>query len=108
MSDNDASTDKDLINQLHSETARLPWNELERHFARGSVIRVKKGLDLIKVAAVIAQDDKDSLKVWLDSGEVANASTDDAKKWSACESEFWTVVVAPFVIVQEAERKLDS
>ncbi|MCK4708549.1 MAG: DUF2288 domain-containing protein [Gammaproteobacteria bacterium] len=108
MSDIEDSADKELINQLHSETAKLPWNELERHFARGSVIRVRKGLDLIKVAVVIANDDKDSLKKWLDSGDVANASTDDAKNWSACESEFWTVVVAPFVIVQEIDRKLDS
>lgn len=103
------SQDKEeLIAQLNTETAKLSWNELEPHFARGSVIRVNKGLDLIKVAAVIAQDDKESLKDWLDTGEVGNASTDDAKGWSACESEFWAVVVAPFVIVQEIDRKLDS
>lgn len=99
---------KDLIAQLHSETARLPWSELERHFARGSVIRVKNGLDLIKVAVAIASDDKDSIQQWLDSGEVANATTDEAKNWSSSQAEFWTVVVAPFVVVQEADRKLDS
>lgn len=98
----------ELIAQLNSETARLSWSELEPHFARGSVIRVKKGLDLIKVAAVIAQDDKDTLKQWLDSGEVANASADEAKVWASSESELWSVVVAPFVLVQEADRKLDS
>ncbi|MDH5425533.1 MAG: DUF2288 domain-containing protein [Gammaproteobacteria bacterium] len=98
----------ELMAQLNSETAILSWKELERHFARGVVIRVSKGLDLIKVAAVIAKDDKDTLKEWLDSGEVANASVDEAQDWSASEAEFWSVVVAPFVIVQLADRKLDS
>ena len=98
----------ELIAQLNKETARLTWAELEPHFARGSVIRVNKGLDLIKVAAVIAQDDKDTLKEWMDSGDVANASTEEAKKWSDSEAELWSVVVAPFVIVQIADRKLDS
>jgi len=103
-----SQSEEELIAQLHSETAKLPWNELERHFARGSVIRVNTGLDLIKVAAVIVRDDKESLKVWLDSGEVGNASTEDAQNWSACESEFWSVVVAPFVLIQEIKPKLDS
>jgi len=99
---------EELFTQLNKETAKLLWNELEPHFARGSVIKVNKGLDLIKVAAVIANDDKNSLKVWLDTGEVGNASTEDAKHWATCESEFWAVVVAPFVIVQEIAKKLDS
>jgi len=99
---------EELITQLNKETARLSWKELEPHFARGSVIRVKKGMDLIKVAAVIAKDDKNSLKLWMDAGDVGNASTDEAKHWAACESDFWAVVIAPFVIVQEAEKKLDS
>jgi len=99
---------EELIAKLNQETAKLSWSELEPHFARGSVIRVKKSLDLIKVAAVISQDDKDNLQKWLDSGEVANASTEDAKAWVASESLFWSVVVAPFVLVQEADRKLDS
>jgi hypothetical protein len=103
------SEDKeDLLSKLHAETARISWKELERHFARGSVIKVGKGLDLINVAVVIAEDDKDTLKGWLDAGEVSNASTEDAKAWSANESDFWSVVVAPWVLVQEADRKLDS
>lgn len=99
---------QELIQKLHAETAKLPWNELERHFARGSVIKVLKGLDLIKVALVIAEDDKATLQQWLDDGLVNNASTDDAKAWAANESVFWTVVVAPWVLVQEADRKLDA
>lgn len=98
----------EIIKKLNAETAKLHWNELERHFARGSVIKVVKGLDLIRVAAVIAADDKPTLEQWLEAGQVSNASTDDAKAWAANESVFWTVVVAPWVLVQEADRKLDA
>lgn len=108
MSDTETSPDQELINQLHSETARLPWSELERHFARGSVIKVAKGTDLIKVAVMIANDNKTELEALMQEGSVANASLEDAKQWHECSSEFWTVVVAPWVIVQESERKLDS
>lgn len=98
----------ELIAQLNAETARLSWKELEPHFARGVVIRVNKGLDLIKVAAVIARDDKDTLKEWLDSGMVGNATVEEAQDWSSSDAELWSVVVAPFVVVQLADRKLDS
>ena len=38
--------------ELHLETARINWQELETHFARGVVIRVDSDLDLIEVASL--------------------------------------------------------
>ena len=98
----------ELIAQLHNETAKLPWSELERHFARGSVVKVAKGMDLIEVAAIITNDDKTGLEVMMADGSVTNATIDDAKLWHECSSEFWTVVVAPWVLVQAIDNKLDS
>ncbi|MDH5393084.1 MAG: DUF2288 domain-containing protein [Gammaproteobacteria bacterium] len=100
--------DNELISQLHNETAKLPWHELERHFARGSVIKVVNGLDLIKVAVALTKDDKAGLEKWLADGTVSNASIDDAKIWHECSTQFWTVVVAPWVLVQPIDNKLDS
>jgi len=51
---------RELAEKLNLETARLGWDELARHFARGSVIRVAATL--------------------------------------------WAVVVAPWVLVQEARE----
>lgn len=99
---------EELSAKLNSETAKLSWSELEKHFARGSVIKVEKGMDLIKVAVIISQDDKPALEAMLADGTVSNASTDDAKLWHECSSEFWAVVVAPWVLVQPIETKLDS
>lgn len=99
---------EDLISKLHSETARLSWSELQRHFARGAVVKVEAGMDLIKVAASIAEDDAEQVKQWMDQGLVTNASDDDARLWSETEADFWAVVASPLVIVQEITRKLDS
>ena len=100
--------EEDLLTKLNKETARLNWKELEPHFARGSVIRVSKGVDLIAVAKVIAEDNTSSLEQWIQQDEVNNASVEEAKVWADNQSDFWAVVVAPYVIVQETERKLDS
>lgn len=99
---------EELIAQLNSETAKLPWSELERHFARGSVIKVEKGLDLINVAVIINQDDKSAIEAMLADGTVSNATTEDAKLWNECSTEFWAVVIAPWVLVQPIDTKLDS
>lgn len=99
---------EDIISKLHSETARLTWKELERHFARGSVIKVTPDMDLIKVAACIAEDDAAQIRQWMEQGKVMNASDDDARLWSGTDASFWAVVAAPWVLVQPIQRKLDA
>jgi len=87
--------------KLNLETGRLPWAELQRHFARGVVVRVAQGLDLVEVAYRFAQDDRERVAAWLDSGQVARASDLDARAWQERGAEFWAIVVAPWVLVQE-------
>ena len=108
MNDASLQTDEELRAHLHGETSKLPWSELEKHFARGVVFKVAKGLDILDVAIVIVRDDKDSLKTWIDDKKVIGAEIEDAKKWHESDASLWSVVVAPFVLVQEFERKLDS
>ena len=108
MNDISLQTDEELRAHLHGETSKLPWTELEKHFARGVVIKVEKGLDILDVAIVIARDDKDSLKTWLDEKKVMTAEIEDAKKWHDASVSLWSVVVAPFILVQETEKNLDS
>ncbi len=97
MSDDDAV----LRAKLNADTGQLDWRELERHFARGVVIRVAAGVDLLEVALAMARDDAATLRVWLEEGRVAHASAAEAGLWHASGSRFWAVVVAPWVLVQE-------
>jgi hypothetical protein len=87
--------------KLNLETAQLAWRELERHFARGDVVKVAPGVDLIEAALLLAENDAGAMQVWLADGRIARASTDDAQAWHTQQSVFWAVVVAPWVLVQE-------
>lgn len=93
--------DQAVEEKLNLETGRIAWNELARHFARGVVIRVGAELDLVKVAAAVAEDDKATVADWLASGAIANADVDDARRWEQSGEGLWAVVVAPWVLVQE-------
>ena len=52
----------DLRQKLNLETARIGWGELQRHYARGVLINVGEGLDLVEVAAYMAADDTDRIR----------------------------------------------
>jgi len=103
-------TDEELRTHLHGETSKLPWVDLEKHFARGVIFKISNDLDLLDVAIVLSRDDKESLQKWVDTKKVFGAEIEDAKKWHASSASLWTVVVAPWVLVQEIKNKskLDS
>jgi hypothetical protein len=98
--------DTDLRIKVNRETARLPWSELERHFAQGNVIYVSAELDLVEVAVRISHDDKDSIGRWMAEGKVAKVSDAQAQAWTAGAASLWTSVVSPFVLVQPEKGAL--
>ena len=86
---------------LNRETARIHWQELETHFARGVVIQVDSALDLVEVATCFANDDKRAVEARVKGGKVKHLDTLTAKDWGGRDPELWAVVVAPWVVVQE-------
>lgn len=107
MSTEHSDETADLRRALNGETGRITWTALQRHFARGVVIKVVGGLDLVEVAARIAADDVASVDGWLREGQVTRAGTDDALAWQASQAVFWAVVTAPWVLVQEIAPDMD-
>lgn len=95
------NTENEHIDQLNNEMGKLSWKELERHFARGAVIKVASGLNLGNVAATFAEDDKAQVESWLASAQVVRANEKDAQRWEASQQLFWAIVTAPWVLVQE-------
>jgi hypothetical protein len=94
--------DRELLHaRLNAETGRLGWAELQRHFARGAVIKVTAGMDLVEVAMAIAEDNREAVAIWMEAGRIARAGTDDAIAWNDRAAQFWAVVAAPWVLVQE-------
>jgi hypothetical protein len=91
----------DLETRLNNETAVISWSELVKHFARGVVINVGVQIDLLDAAACLVSDDTQLLQSWLDSEKLNRATDDNARDWTVREPEFWCVVTAPWVLVQE-------
>jgi len=94
-----------LRDKLNLETGQLAWRELQRHFARGAVIVVARELDLIDVAVAFAEDNPAQTKTWVANGQVAHATDADARRWQEHSCVFWSLVVAPWVLVQELDDK---
>lgn len=98
--------DTDLRHKINRETARLPWAELTRHFAQGTVVYVSEELDLVDVAVRISHDDKVSIGRWMAEGKVGKVSDAQAQAWTEANAELWTSVVSPFVLVQPQKAPL--
>ncbi len=94
---------EDMKEKLNAETGKLVWGELEKHYARGVVVKVSSDLDLVEVAICFAEDNKEPIERWLTSGELERAMEEDARRWGEEAPLFWAVVVAPWVLAQEIE-----
>ena len=96
--------DRELIRaSINSETAQIPWLELQRFFAQGKVMSVSEKLDLVDVACALQQDDVAAVSAWAESGQVAPVSDDQARVWVEAGASVWAVVVKPWVLVQPAD-----
>jgi hypothetical protein len=102
----DPLKDTELHDKINQETARVPWSELERHFAHGSVIWISEALDLVEAAMRIAHDDKATIARWMAEGKIAKVTDLQAQTWQAADVQLWASVVSPFVLVQPEKRKL--
>lgn len=96
-----ASSEASMRVEFIEQTAKTHWKGLQRHFAQGVLFKVAVGLDLVDVAVKIAQDDKAAVEAWMSGGQLTQVTADDAKAWLAPDPLLWTVVTAPWVLVQE-------
>lgn len=87
--------------KLNGETAKVAWGEMQRHYARGVVVRVHSDLDLIDVAVAMSQDDGGKVAAWMQAGQLGKVTDDEARDWLTRNPHLWSVVVAPWVLVQE-------
>lgn len=97
-------TQQELIRgKLNSETARMPWKELQRYFAGGYTFTVDLQLDLIDVAFQFHRDNAKQIEIWLNSQLVQQVSNDQARQWFNDDAELWTCVVKPWVLIQPTD-----
>ena len=96
-----AETEAELRTRLNSEAAKIPWRELQRHFARGAILLIAADLDLVEVAVKMVRDEVGDIETWRSSEQIRPASDDDAVAWLQRDAALWAVVAAPWVLIQE-------
>lgn len=87
--------------KINLETSQIAWKELLRFFASGAVVAVNPELDLVEVATQISTDRKDLVECWMSAGQLGKVSDDQARSWLESDAMLWTVVVKPWVLVQQ-------
>ncbi len=97
-------TQAELIRgKLNSETARIPWRELQRYFAGGYTLLVDQQLDLIEVGYQLQQDNSALVGEWLQQELLRQVSNQQARQWYNDDAELWACVVKPWVLIQPAD-----
>ncbi|MDJ0832948.1 MAG: DUF2288 domain-containing protein [Gammaproteobacteria bacterium] len=97
-------TQAELIRgKLNSETARIPWRELQRYFAGGYTLLVDQQLDLIEVGYQLQQDNSALVADWLQQELLQQVSNQQARQWHNDDAELWACVVKPWVLIQPAD-----
>jgi hypothetical protein len=97
-------TSQELIRgKLNSETARIPWKELQRYFAGGYTLNVDLQLDLIDVAYQMHCDNAAQIEQWMNSNLVHQVSNEQAREWYNDDQIMWACVIKPWVLVQPAD-----
>ena len=91
----------DQWHTLHAETASNEWKDLERCFARGNLLRVSSELDLVDAAVEIANDNKPVIEQWIAENRLSAVSNKEALLWSKGDSNLWSVIVLPWILVQQ-------
>jgi len=86
--------------KVNLEASQIPWQELQRFFAAGSVVYVVAGLDLVEVAYQFSIDNKTQVEQWLHAKQIALVSDQLAIDWLAIDAVVWAVVVKPWLLVQ--------
>lgn len=93
--------DEELRQKINMETGRIDWAELRAHFDSGAVVAVDPQVDLVDIAIAFARDDTQVVEDCIRREHLWRALDADRERWEAANTNFWAVVVAPWVLVQE-------
>ena len=105
MADTDADKLQALLRQeIHSETSKIAWSELQRFFAAGKAIYVSPDLDLVEAALQVSNDNSGQIRQWMNKGKLAPVSDDQARYWIETDATVWAVVVKPWVLLQDMKE----
>lgn len=96
------SDDQTTSEKLEKYTGTVGWGYLKPHLDSGALLYVDPSLSITEVGEALANDAKDQIEAWLDSGDLLKPSEPHAEWWSKNPQMFTALVVSPFVLMQPA------
>ena len=84
-----------LYAKLLGETSTIEWKALQPFFAKGDLLWVEQGLDLIEAAQAVTQDDAEKVSAWMASGLLGRMTGEQALDVLERDPQLWAVVVSP-------------
>ncbi|MGK5083866.1 DUF2288 domain-containing protein [Bdellovibrionota bacterium FG-1] len=89
---------------LIKELDHAPWVWLGRHAERDVIIIVAAALQVLDVGVEIACDHTEVVSQWVQSGLLTKPTKEQLATWTAEPlRKFWTLVVQPYVLIQEIQ-----
>ncbi|MBE9116448.1 DUF2288 domain-containing protein [Lusitaniella coriacea LEGE 07157] len=96
----------ELREELAQSLDEAEWDWLMPHAKRDVVIVVSPDLNLLDVGVAIANDNATLVQSWIGTQQVHKPSADELNTWNQNPSKrFNTLIVQPFVVVQEWTEK---
>jgi hypothetical protein len=78
------------------------WQWLKPHLERGALITVSGVLELAEVGERISADDTTAVSAWINAGRIGKPMAEDIARWDATPGKkFLTLIVSPYVLIQE-------
>lgn len=72
--------------KVNLETAKIPWSELQRFFAKGEAVWISSDLDLVEVGYQFSIDNKIEIQKWLENKQLELVTDEQALSWFESEA----------------------
>ncbi len=102
MSDGPIPTADAYRMQLERSLGPVSYSDLKAHLDRDAVFVVAASRTLLEAGVAIAMDDIETVKTWIDAGELRKPSREERARWAADGGTWEAVIVQPFVLIQLA------
>jgi len=89
-----------LTKKLKNEIGTANWPLLKPHAERGVLLIIHPQLDLLEVAAQMAEDRTEMIRMWLDGGQIVRPTSEQMEIWETGDSIFTCIIVQPFILIQ--------
>lgn len=99
---------KDLHAELTNMIGPVHWEWLMPHAKRDAVVVVNSHLDLAEVGVAIATDNTQAVEHWITEQLILKPNPEQLARWSNHNESFTSLIVQPFVLVQDSTEHLDN